>query len=390
MDRSNHTLTYNLAARRPGLGVLGIPVALAFAAGGVAAPQFLDEPNDLIIRGLCLLLAATAFVVGILVLAVRQGVRIDRRQRRVYTWNCFAFARRERAVPLDEFGAVELRRFVTHRRNGPPHVFFHVNLIGGRETVVVWTEDDQSRARAAAEELSAFAGLPLQNRADMPVYQEDGSRVEARRPEALDMAVGDVALDAGDVSAFPDTPADCRVRLQRDGDAYRFELPPVRRSLVMPFVVAILAVGAAGAIGAWVNQQLEPNDPLAARLVILALPAALGLALPPFVLGRGFNRRRQEECLTITPLALHGEVRQCWTHSADEVPLEMVEEFGFTPMAAAFANSARGRLQSPALIARTDHKTLYLGRGLSRAEQVWLHEALRYLMAQAAYARRRR
>lgn len=392
MARLHNVLTYNLAAERPGLGLLGFPIAMVLAAGGVFAPRYVSEPDDIIVRAICYFLAAVAVVVAILVLTIRQGVRVDRRQRRVTTWNGFAFAPRRRAIPLDEFTAVELKRLTHRGSNGRIHAVFYINLAGVHETVVVWTDTDKSKARATAEELSTFVGLPLQNRADMPVYREDGTRVEARAPESLDTTTGDMAVDTGEAHTFPETPAECRIRMGREGDAYRFDLPVIRRSLVLPFIVSILALGAAGAIAAWINPQLEPDDPLVARAVILALPGAMGVLLPPFVIARGFNRRRQEEYLTITPLALHGEVRQCWTRSADEVPLEMVEEFGYTPMAATFAHTATGgaRLRNPALIARTDHKTLYLGRGLARAEQVWLHDALRYLMTQAAYARRSR
>ena len=45
-------------------------------------------------------------------------------------------------------------------------------------------------------------------------------------------------------------------------------------------------------------------------------------------------------------------------------------------------------MRSAAISLRSDFQRLYLGQGLRRTEQIWLHDALKYLLVQVGYQTR--
>jgi hypothetical protein len=194
---------------------------------------------------------------------------------------------------------------------------------------------------------------------------------------------------SGEAPPFPIQPHDCRIRVHQEPGRYAFEMPILRRSLVMAFAAAAFSLAIAGGLVLMIMHTTEPDDPIETRVFFWALPVAIAVVGPVFALGRGFNRRRQWETVAITPLALSRQVRQCWTQRTDEVPIDLIEEFGYTPMAAARArSSAAGTrrnvpMASAAISVRTDFRRMYLGQCLRRSEQIWLHDALKYLIVQA-------
>jgi hypothetical protein len=250
-----------------------------------------------------------------------------------------------------------------------------------------------AEARATAERLASFLGISLRDVALEPVFCEDGTAIETRAPYTVDASLQQQAALTGKAPPFPIKPGDCRIAVRREPARYVFELPPLRRSLAMPLVVAVASLAAAVGLGLMLMRDTQREDPIAARVFLWSLPAAVALIGPPFALGRGVNRRTQHESIAVTPLALTRQVRQRWTQRTVELPVEAIEEFGYTPMAAAWARSSdAGRrenlpMASVAISVRTDFKRMYLGQGLWRSEQVWLHDALKYLLAQTASGR---
>jgi len=392
------TLTFNHAARRPENGWFWIAGAVGIFLASYAIPDLPFTPFPFIEdkvgwRFFPRLFSGVPLLIGIGILGIRQGVRLDRRKNTVESWHGFLPFLRTRTVGFGEIGEVKIGKLVLPSRYGPPHVIHSVKLMGPEPHVLISSEEHYADARAAAEQVAAFLGIPLRDEAIGPVYREDGTAIETRAPEALDASLQQQAAVPGKAPPFPIRPRDCRIRVRREPSRYVFELPPLRRSLAMALGVAALSLAFAVGLGLIVMRNIQPEDPIAARVCLWLLPAAAALIGPSFALGRGINRRAQNETIAITPLALSRDVRQRWTQCTVELPCAAIEEFGYTPMAAAWTRSSdAGRRENlpmvnAAISVRTDFKRMYLGQGLRRSEQIWLHDALKYLLAQTASGR---
>ena len=334
-------------------------------------------------------LSGVSLLIGLGVLLIRQGTRVDGRNSTVQYWHGLLPFLRTRTVRFSEINEVKISKLVLPSRHGRSHVFYSVMLIGPDPHVLITTDKDYAAARTAAEQSAALLGAPLRDEAIEPIYREDGAAIETRAPETLEASLQQQAAESGEAPPFPIRPGDCRIRVCREPGRYVFEMPVLRRSLMMALGVAVFSLAIAGALALMVMRNTEPEDPIESRVFFWALPVTIAVVGPTYAMGRGLNRRRQRETVSITPLALSREVRQCWTRRTVEVPIKLIEEFGYTPMAAVWARSLdAGRRQnvpmaSAAISVRTDFKRMYLGQGLYRSEQIWLHDALKYLIVQA-------
>lgn len=386
-------LTFNLAARRPENGWFWIAGAVGILLASYVIPALPFIEDEVGWRFFPRVLSGVPLVIGIGILTIRQGVRVVRRNNTVEYWNGFLPFLRTRTVGFGEIGEVKIDKIVLQSRYGSPYVIHSVMLMGPEPHVLISSDEHYADARATAEQVAAFLGIPLRDEAIDRVYREDGTAIETRTPDALDASLQQQAAVSGKAPPFPIKPGDCRIRVRRESSRYVFELPPLQRSLVMALGVAAFSLAAAVGLALVVMHYTEPVDPIESRIFVWSLPAAVALIGPSFALGRGINRRVQNETIAITPLALSREVRQRWTQRTVELPIEAIEEFGYTPMAAAWTRSSdAGRrenlpMASAAISVRTDFGRMYLGQGLRRSEQIWLHDALKYLLAQTASGR---
>jgi len=386
-------LTFNHAARRPENGWFWIAAAVAILLASYAVPVLPFMEDGIGWRIFARLLAALCLPIGLGVLLIRQGTRVDGRSCTVQYWHGLLPFLRTHTVRFSEINEVKIRRLVLPSRHGRSHVFYSAMLIGPHPHVLITTDKDYAAARMAAEQAAAFLGTPLRDEAIEPMYREDGTAIETRPPETLDASLQQQAAVSGEAPPFPIQPGDCRIRVCREPGRYVFEMPVLRRSLMMALAVAVFSLAIAGALALMVMRNTEPEDAIESRLFFWALPVIIAVVGPTYAMGRGLNRRRQHETVAITPLALSREVRQCWSGRTVEVPIKLIEEFGYTPMAAAWARSLdAGRRQnvpmaSAAISARTDFKRMYLGQGLRRSEQIWLHDVLKYLLGHTASGR---
>jgi len=383
-------LTFNLAARRPKNGWFWIAAAMGMFIASYVIPALSFVESEAGWRFFLCALSVVLLVIGIGILTIRQGVRLDKRNNTVHEWNGVPPFLRTRTTSLDKIVEVKIERVVFRSSQGTPHVIHSVKLTGPEPHVLVWSDKEYTDTRVKAEQVAAFLGVPLRDEALSPIYREDATAIEARAPDMLDASLQQQAAASGEPTPFPVKPSDCRIRVRREPSCYVFGLPPLRRSLAIPFGVAFCSLGVAVVLALMVMRHTEPEDPIAARILLWSMPAAVGFVGPAFAIGRGINRYTQNENITITPLALSREVRQRWTQHTVEVPIELIEEFGYTPMAAAWTRSLdAGRhenlpMASTAISVRTDFKRIYLGQGLRRSEQVWLHDVLKYLLTHTA------
>ncbi len=386
---SQETLTLNHAARRPECGWLWIAVAAAILIASFALPTLPFMEDGIGWRVFARVFSAVFSLVGLGVLLIRQGTCVDGRNGAVRYWHGLLPFLPTRTVRFNEIKEVQMRKLVLPSRHGRSHVFYSAILVGPEPHILVTTEKDYAAARAAAEQAAAIIGIPLRDQAIAPVYREDGTAVETRPPEALDASLHQQAAVSGEAPPFPMQPGDCRIRVHREPGSYVFQMPVLHRSLTMALIVAAFSLAIAGGLALMVVHKTQSDDPIETRVFFWAVPVAIAVIGPAFAIGRGLNRRRQCETIVVTKLALSREVRQGWTQRTDEVPIELIEEFGYTPMAAAWARSSDvGRrenspMPSAAISAGTDFKPMYLGQGLRRSEQIWLHDVLRYLLVQA-------
>lgn len=382
-------LTFNNAARRPENGWFWIAGAVGILLASYAIPALPFIEDEVGWRFFPRILSGVPLVIGIGILTIRQGVRVDRRNNTIEDWNGFLPFLRTRTVSFGEIGEVKIHKLVLPSRHGPPHVIHSVMLMGPEPHVLISSDKHYADARATAEQVSAILGTPLRDEGIEPVYREDGTAIETRAPDTLDASLQQQAAVSGEAPPFPVKPGDCRICVRREPSRYVFELPPLRRSLVMALGVAVFSLAVAVGLGLMVMRYTGPEDPIESRVFFWSLPAVVALIGPTYAIGRGVNRRTQNETIAITPLALSREVRQRWTQRTVELPIEVIEELGYTPMAAAWTRLLdAGRRQnvpmaSSAISVRTDFKRMYLGQGLRRSEQIWLHDALKYLLVQA-------
>jgi hypothetical protein len=124
--------------------------------------------------------------------------------------------------------------------------------------------------------------------------------------------------------------------------------------------------------------------------VAIALPAVIGVAAL-VALAYGIDRTLVRERIAAGPVWLQLEIRTRFRTFMKKVPADEIEEFGYTQDAVRYAAEAairhgHGTLDAPALIARSDRATLVFAIGLTRPEQVWLHDMIRYLLADGSRA----
>ena len=381
-------LTFNLAAKKPKNGWYWIAgaVAIVIASFFVQHIPFIEDVSGW--RFVLLFLSQFILLIGVGILTVRQGVRVDTQDNTVKSWNGFLPFLKHRSVPINEFREVNITRTTVKGRNST-HVFHSIKLIGPDPHVLVWTDHDYSDVRAKAEQVATLLGLPLRDQSTEPIFREDGTPIAPRSPAALSHSLREQAVAQGEPPPFPVRPHDCRIKVTQSPSQTAFEMPPLNRSFLFPLAVAILALAFAAGLSLLIKAYTHPDDPLVTRLFLWAFPASIALIAPPFAIGRGINRSTQNETITLTPLALSRQRRQRWTSRSDDLALQLIEEFGYTPVAAAWAQmqDAGKRknqpMKSAAISVRTDFKHISMGQGLRRSEQIWLHDALKYLLARA-------
>ena len=163
MERYRNVLTFNNAARQPAWGYVWILAALGGLAACFVIPYFpLSQADTVISQGIAGFIAFIFFLIGAGVLLIRQGVRIDRRRGIVEDWNGLVFYPRKRRTDLRVISDVDLAEMVIHGKH-QRHVFYSVALAGPDPQVLITSEADYAKARATAEQVAAFVGVPLRD-----------------------------------------------------------------------------------------------------------------------------------------------------------------------------------------------------------------------------------
>jgi len=148
-----------------------VAVALFALAGLLCAIALASPPPGVFRYLLALLVAGLAAAI-----ALRSGVVYDRARGVIRLWQRFLWYYREREIPLGQFARLEItpRAYLYAHTTGPGYTAFALHLLGaaGESYCVQPRFMDAQGARVYARELSAFLGLPVEDRSgEAPVNE---------------------------------------------------------------------------------------------------------------------------------------------------------------------------------------------------------------------------
>lgn len=370
---------------RPLRGLFGVTLAVAMVIGFIVAPRipFIDDVVGW--RFLLGVSAPMALLLGVFQF-VHSRVWIDRAAKLVYEWGKLGPFGYKRRLRFDEFNCVKIERIVMRARSATS-IHFSTMLIGPEPHVPLLSGNSYRSMRRHAERIGAFMQLPLRDAAVETTYREDGSVIEERPPEALRGSLRQQAAGTA-ATTFPSKPPECRIGIRREAGRIVFDLPTVHRRLFPAFGVVALAMGAAGGLAVGVMHFTEPDDPVAIRAFLWCFPAFVGTIVPIVTVWNGLDRRRQNESVAVSQSILSHHRRGVFSSRNFSVPVDEIEQLGYTKQAAAWGKAVDAghivstrAMPSAAINLRSDYGRVQLGHNLRRAEQVWLHDALNYLLS---------
>jgi hypothetical protein len=338
-----------------GVGGIG-PLVAAVFAGGEGAPVG-------VLSGLLFL------AVGLGVAFGRRGVEIDATARTVTTWWGVQVPFRRTPKPLGNPDCVSLSREV--RGSGKSRtVVFPIKLLeqstGAAQELLAPQRYEQSRRMT--EQIATFLVVAMHD-------WSSGARV-VREAGTLDEPLRDRLLREEGTVPMPSPTPPGRLRMSRDGDEVLCVLPPsgaglshllgLLMVLVVPFFVA--------------RFFLEDNVPWPVRIIALGMMSLPFLFVVPGLLHALLGKDKVWCSSRQVALRPWGSLRGKRTIPAEELEELTVVE----PTAGAgFMGSTGG-----SVVARSDERTLTLGKNLTSAEARWLHDTICHELVPTAFGYR--
>jgi hypothetical protein len=302
-------------------------------------------------------------LLGAILMCVRSGVILDRRQRTIATWRglLVPLYKAERLSSESYFSQthyVALSRELRHAGKGPDFEVFPVTLEGpGTDAIAIHEPGNHDKARRLAEELAKFLHLGMRDRTS--------GREVAREAAALDQSLRERLRHAGQSVPLPVQPPGARAILSYGASRSptAIEIPSLSvGACARMFLMGMSAAGVVAMlleIGAWYSGM---RFGIAAQCVLL--PALC--IVPPLIIRNAILRER----LAVSPneiVVTRRDVFGTWTTRLAGTEIEEVA-----------LNQARGyaRLTSRVVI-RSDRRSIELVAPLSGPTEVeWLKDAL--------------
>jgi hypothetical protein len=387
MDGSRKLVIDRGAPRAQALGILILGLGLMLAGYLLYTLPNRDQPLTEYVGAL--IVAGGAFaVLGVMGLLWRSTVVVDGSGGVAVESRGVLVATHRRTIPIASTTEVLLQQISVASRH-QTHNFFPVKLIGSGKPFILSSLPNYLEGRRLAEEAARCLQVPLRDQAGPATYTEAGERQGPRAPDVVNASLRAQAQMSKEEVPLPVSPAANRIRTQRYSDGAVFELPVWHRPVWILLVVVTGALVLAVALAFYIETSLgDDRNPL--FYVAIALPAVIGVAAL-VALAYGIDRTLVRERIAAGPVWLQLEIRTRFRTFMKKVPADEIEEFGYTQDAVRYAAEAairhgHGTLDAPALIARSDRATLVFAIGLTRPEQVWLHDMIRYLLADGSRA----
>lgn len=341
----------------------GAPFALF---GGVAVWLALRANGPTAVHPAVAVIGAVFLLMGLgLLLHVSRRV-IHRERGTVDVFRGIAVPFWHKTLPLDGFDQVRLDIFYVSNGQGAARKRYRVSLVSPTgPTCSLMTASRYRQARREAERVSAYVRLPMAD--------HSSKNMSIRQPDELDRPVVEDWRKEGVPAQHPDLPADSRLGVRQDGTELVVDLP--RAGLTGPRAVLAAAMLPGLGVPLWLLASDNGFDAGAlARHGMFVLPFMLAPFAVMGCLVLWYSASR--ECVRVGPKRI-SVVRQlgpfCRRVSIASDALEelIVRDVRTLPPLG---------LRTGGLILRSDDRTCTVGTALSRDEQSWLVDAIRWAM----------
>jgi hypothetical protein len=353
-------------------------------------------------------------MVGLGMATGRRGIIIDRRRHRVVKWYglLVPLMRREHMLGLCDRLAVTREE---RKSDKSTRIVYPVRLEGNAQEKPICIEEplDYQQARATAESLSRFLGLPL-------VDRSFGKEV-VREPDRLDESLRERARRTGEEMGDAVAPPQMRSTLQQETDTLQIRIPPTGvTSLHRLHLIGVLIFIGIAALVAKPFLSVDVQDPtsylfsglIVAGFVILPLISVFsrmaGQARRDCTIQASRSLLRVEQGKTVTEIFVD-ELEELEIH-ASPLPagITVAPDGGvmidkstvrqgsqnprFTstgegqmtpvgPVLSFFLSAMMKTAPGPCIMARSDKKTVRFGAGLGEEELLYIHARLKQVVA---------
>jgi len=341
----------------------GAPFALF---GGAALWLALLGDGPAAVHPAVLVMGAVFLLMGLgLLLHVSRRV-IHRERGTVDVFRGIALPFWHKTLPLDGFDQVRLDMFYVSSGKGAARKRYRVSLVSpAAPACSLMTTSRYQQARHEAERVSAYVRLPMAD--------HSSKNVSIRQPDELDRPVVEGWRKEGVPEQLADLPADSRLSPRQDGAELVGDLP--RAGLTGPRAVLAAAMLPGLAVPLWLLASDNGFDAGAlARHGMFVLPFMLA---PLAVMGCiVFWYSASRECVRVGPKRISvvrrlGPFCRRTSISSDALEELIVRDIRTLPLLG---------LRTGGLILRSDARTCTVGAALSRDEQAWLVDAIRWAM----------
>lgn len=338
-----------------------------------------------------LLFSLPFILIGGACLFYRGATVIDTLNGRVTTWWGFLFPISRKEYPLDQIKAVLLERKVIRSKNRTS-VIYPVSLIGrNEEDIDCESAGTYAKGRAEAEKVAKLLHLELRDRTS--------GKTVIREAGTMDESIVDRVRRLGEVLDWPELPAGSAIRYQNIDDTAIMELPPVKSSRL----VLLVALVPLAFVGFFVLSFMVPffldGDTNVQPLGKLLIGGFLSLfiIIPLFGVWTILKRTSGTQDRLVVSwrgIELEREYKFGGTHRVN-IPAEEIEELDVADQfpfpdgpqssspqirTAVSAMNALSRSSRGGVYVRSDTHNMQFGQGLSREEQQWIYDAIRFIL----------
>ncbi len=301
----------------------------------------------------------------------RSGAWLDRKAWSVTRWWGLPFKIWSRTSPLEKISQVRLDRILNDDFES-----FCVRLVreGQQAGEQVFDSQCYFRTRVQAERIATFLGWVM----------HDHSRDETvvREPAALQESLREQLWRSGGASEVPVRPKESQVECRVEGGSLSLQMPAsgiegAHRAVIVTgqvFLAAVLFGLGKGVMGASVARSGSVGDYYMVMAIVLTF-SFVGLWTAFRVIRAGRKWAARATSVYLDDQALRMIHHSNFEDECVEMSIEELEELVIGEVQEGISWK-----RTEGLIARSDHKIIEFGAGLSREELDWLRDSVYYTL----------
>lgn len=346
------------------LTLVGLPF-LAVGLFTLFAPYFLPPPTGAdfyIVVGMGSVFA----LIGAVILFARSKTVIDRKMGFVHKTDSVIVPLRSKQYALTDYDTVFLSKEVRRSKNSTYYVY-PVKLTGPGGEIKIEESQRYEDQRRIAENIAKFTGFN--------VADSSSGQTVVREARNLDESLREKVRRTGQISEIPPMPTPTKIACTTEGQEFQVALPPnpLGKLLVVagPVLVALIWGSLFVEMG-----QLWKHDVLSLKIMIGAV-----VCLPCLIILFYFFKAGTRRCeVRVSPERL--ALIEAWMlgKKIREIPTAELEELVVvspTPDLKGLEGLS-WLLSQNHIVARSDRRTLCIGKGLSPAELAWIHAVIEH------------